>query len=279
MPTNDAERITRFMSAVTGKNVGLAKSMLEDGSKPSLVNSGNAQWTTALHAAAYGDDVPMIELLLNAGASIDKTRPGRNRDMTKGEITALSIIQAENPGSMTPLLTALAYKSPKAAKCLIEAGANVNARSPEGKTPLSMATSVSDEICLMLIERGADALARTNALREPLIQVACYVFPTASSEVLLAMARTLTTEQKNEELIIACARGRTRLVKTLIEAGADPTTKSAGGHPLSALTNDEEILRTLRAAEISKNLNNAMSGDHEELGSRPSSMSSAGMTL
>jgi ankyrin repeat protein len=93
------------------------------------------------------------------------------------------------------------------------------------------------------------------------------------------MARTLTTEQKNEELIIACARGRTRLVKTLIEAGADPTTKSAGGHPLSALTNDEEILRTLRAAEISKNLNNAMSGDHEELGSRPSSMSSAGMTL
>ena len=277
--TDRYERTKRFMSAVEGKNLALAKSMLEDGLKPNLVNAGSDQWTTVLHAAAYGDDVPMIELLLSAGADIDKTRPGRNRDMTKGEIAALGIIQAENPGSMTPLLTAIAYKSPNAAKALIKAGANVNARSPEGRTPLSMANSLEDEISFMLIDRGADVLARTNSLREPLIQSACYMHPVCSPEVLAAMARVLTPEQKSEELIIACARGRTKLVKALLEAGADPMTKSAGGHRLTKLTDDEEILRMIRAAQISHNLDHAMSGELEDIGSPPSSTPSAGMTL
>jgi ankyrin repeat protein len=92
---------------------------------------------TPLHAAAYGDNVAAIAVLVQAGADVNA--------------------RAKNKFDNTPLQVSMLTQSVRAAKALVDAGADVNARQAEGFTALQGAAESGDvESIRLLLAAGAD---------------------------------------------------------------------------------------------------------------------------
>ena len=102
-----------------------------------FVKTYNKNGWTPLHAAAYGDNVPAIAILLQAGADVNA--------------------RAKNKFDNTPLQVSMLNRSVRAARALIDAGADVNARQAEGFTALQGAAEGGDvESIRLLLAAGAD---------------------------------------------------------------------------------------------------------------------------
>src|SRR5262247_3061296 len=84
------------------------------------VNGAQGDGSTALHWAAFRDDLVMAQALLKAGADVNpKTRLG----------------------DMTPLFMAAKNGNAPIMELLLKAGASVNSKSSNGTTPLMMAAA------------------------------------------------------------------------------------------------------------------------------------------
>ena len=98
---------------------------------------------TALHWAAYRDDVEMMKLLLAAGANVHA-------------VTRV--------GAIPPLLLACANGNPAALELLLKAGANPNSTNANGTTALMIAAaSGNSDAVKLLLDEGADANTRGRA--------------------------------------------------------------------------------------------------------------------
>lgn len=104
---------------------------------------------TALHYAATGGHVPIIEYLLDQSAYID----------------------AESPNGTTPLMMAAMYGSPEAVKSLIQAGADLTLKNQLGMTAHDFAIRGQRPNARELIEtalsRLADRQKRANTPIQP----------------------------------------------------------------------------------------------------------------
>lgn len=121
-------------------DVEQVRSLLKSGAE---VNAAQGDGMTALHWAAELGSVPMAEMLIAAGASLEA-------------LTRL--------GGYTPLhLAAEAGRAPVAGK-LLAAGANARAATTTGVTALHLAAEAgSTETITVLVKHGADVNARENA--------------------------------------------------------------------------------------------------------------------
>jgi ankyrin repeat protein len=175
------------------------------------------QINTLLFQAAHKGCAPSLQRLLQAGAS----RLARNRE---GD-TALAIAakagraaivesllagaspaerrQLDTPDAQgaTPLMLAIHAGRAAIARTLLQAGADVDAVNAQGETPLSEAAYAADaETGALLLARGAKAATVDRSGKAPI----CY----------------------------AAARGATRLVERMLDAGVD--VNAAYGHGLTA---------------------------------------------
>lgn len=106
-----------------------------------LVNNDadvNKPGWTALHYAASGGHVQILEFLLEHSAYID----------------------AESPNGTTPLMMAAMYGSPEAVKLLIQAGADLTVKNQLGLTALDFAVRGQRQNAQELIETGLARLAK-----------------------------------------------------------------------------------------------------------------------
>lgn len=102
------------------------------------VDTANAAGETALMIAALRGDRAVAEQLLGRGAQVDRE--------------GWSPLHYAASGPATPLVA-----------LLLDRGAAIDARSPNGTTPLMMAARYGDErSALLLLERGADARKRNE---------------------------------------------------------------------------------------------------------------------
>jgi uncharacterized protein len=102
------------------------------------VNAHQDDGTTALHWAAYHDDVPLMRRLLKAGAKADVT----------------------NDYGSTPLAEAAERTDPEALRVLLEAGANVESPNADGQTALmTVARTDIVEAAQVLVAHGANVNA------------------------------------------------------------------------------------------------------------------------
>jgi ankyrin repeat protein len=138
------------------------------------VNAAQNDGMTALHWAAYQDDLEMINWLLAAGANVNAaTRIGGitplsfassngNPAAVKTLLTGGADPNSGNTNGTTALMMAAASGSSEAVKALLDHGANINAKEARGQTALMFAAALGhDAVIKLLLARGADAVVST----------------------------------------------------------------------------------------------------------------------
>ena len=130
------------------------------------VNGTQGDGTTALHWAAYRDDVSMGRMLVEAGADVNaQTRMG----------------------GITPLFMACKNGSAAMVDLLLKAGADAKSADSLGTTPLMIAAaSGSVDVLRILIEHGADVNAKEKANGETALMFAAGMNRSGAISFLLA---------------------------------------------------------------------------------------------
>ena len=153
----------------------------------------------------------------------------RENDMAKVRSMAAdaSARDAADGRGMTPLHYASAFGSAEAFRSLVEAGANVNAKTEQMVTPLHMAAWDPARVKLLL-DKGADANVVSKQGRTPMMVAANYPGSEESLRLLLTKTKDVNTQDQFEgtALMWAVQGGNPRAVKMLLDAGADSSKVS-----------------------------------------------------
>ena len=274
--------------------VEIADQLLRKGASVDAVNDLGV---TPLSLACRNGSLPMVETLLGAGADARGALPtGETAFMTcarAGSPEAVEMLLAgdadpnarEGDRGQTALMWAVAERHTTVARTLIDAGADVDARSAGGFTPLLFAArSGALEAARLLVAAGADVNAVTPQGQTPLFVAAFSVDAITGSDYRLvvdesehdAVARLLLEQGAEPNLAdeygmtalhAAVEMGKRGLVPILLEHGADPNLRLTrplpfrrgdyvgrsaydGATPfwLAARLGDVESMRTLVAA-------------------------------
>jgi uncharacterized protein len=150
------------------------------------VDSAEGDGTTALHWAAYQNNVALAELLLNAHANVNaKTRINAATPLfmacQNGSAPMIELllkhgaeVNGANSLGTTPLMVAAASGNAAAVKVLLDHGAEVNAReSAHEQTALMFAANLDrGDAIRVLIEHGADPnlQSKVAAIEKPVRQ-------------------------------------------------------------------------------------------------------------
>jgi len=138
-----------FEAAAAGVRARVEEWLKED---PALVRAFSNDGFTPLHLAAFFGRIPVVELLLAAGAPVNDV--------------------SQNPSGLRPLHSAVAHRQLQVAleiaRALIAAGADVNATQHGGWTALHAAALHGNlPLVRLLLDAGADANAKNDTSKTP----------------------------------------------------------------------------------------------------------------
>ena len=143
-----------------------------------------------------------------------------------------AIIEAADDSGKTPLMCAVSGESASVTKLLLDKGADLEAKSHNGGTALSINAGGSRPVIRLLLERGADVEVRNNRGESPLIKASR--FPTADGVQLLLQYGADVDGQDwgcgNTALMRAIEEDRSETVKVLVEHGANLELTNNKGH-------------------------------------------------
>lgn len=254
---------TRLIEAIKANDIAGARLLVKEAD----LNGRSADSSTALHWAAYLDNLEAARLLIEQGGNVN----------------------AANRYGVTPLMLACGNGSAAMVELLLKAGADPNSALPEGETALMTAarTGKLDAVKILLahgadvnrtegwrgqsalmwaaaeghapvvkalIEAGADLRARSKAgftaflfaVREGRLEAAQALLKAGAdvNETLPALRRRQTGANPyappsgggNSALHLAVANAHFELAAMLLDAGADPNAAGPGWTPLHVIT-------------------------------------------
>lgn len=213
-----------------------------------------ADGTTALHWAAYYEDLDMLDLLLDAGRTPTPNRYGATPLTVACATGNAAIIErllqvGGDPNTTLPegdtvLMTAARSGSASAVKILLVNGANVHASTRKGQTALMWAAAENNaSVVDVLIEAGADIHAVSTGERgfTPLLFAARAGAPDAVRALLAAGADVNEAFQGGPSagmsaLVLAVVNAQYDTAVVLLDQGADPNAAGQGWTALHQVT-------------------------------------------
>ena len=234
---------TPLLHAAYKCSAALVRRLLDAGDD---IHARNYGGSTALLEAAQGGNMEVIHLLLERGANLH-CRDERRRNVVmaaaeghRNPVPAIKFflsqgidVNATSKDRNTALhLAADVLENGEVIRTLVAAGANIEAREDEGKTPTHIATAQCyDENLRVLIELGADIEARDNEGLTPLMVAAGETFRKQMKVLLAAGANVHARDHRGRTpLMIAAAESSGKLVELLLKAGADVNARDAEGN-------------------------------------------------
>ena len=131
------------------------------------IDATNMADETALMLAANANDLASANLLIEAGASVNRPNwTPLHYAASKGHTAMMRLliendayIDAESPNGTTPLMMAAYYASPNAVKLVLEEGADPLLRNQGGQTALDMALVKDKKLSAQYIRAFIEALS------------------------------------------------------------------------------------------------------------------------
>lgn len=168
-PLEEPDPINPLRLAIRANKVDSVRILLDHQADPNLPH---VHLESALHLAAKSADPEIVQLLVRAGASLNSRddlsctpvyKSGRwgNYETAKvliavgADLNISSSVDPEDPG-WSPLVAALAETHIECARVLLEGGADPNIMGPDGPALVYAVNAQSQEICKLLVEKGAD---------------------------------------------------------------------------------------------------------------------------
>lgn len=216
--------------------------------------------TTALHTAAYEDDLETVGKLVRAGAPVDAVNRygvralalacgNGNAAMVRLLLEAGASVDAAGKGGETPLMLAARAGSVEGVRVLLSRGAAVGARERAGQTAVMWAAAEGHtEVVRVLLAAGAGLAGTVDAGFPPLYfavregrleTVRALLAAGADVRALIAapessgpVRRGAVKRAATTPLALAVLNGHFELAIALVEAGADPNDVRTGFTPL-----------------------------------------------
>ncbi len=201
------------------------------------VNAAEADGTTALHWAAYRDEVESADLLIRAGAKVNAATdlgvtPLYNAAQNGSTAMVTKLLSAGSDPNVallsgeTPLMVAARSGKPAVVEALIAKGANLNARGTRGQTALMWAASQEHpDIVKALLVHGADIHAKSDVWSEMMAVPPHGYLPN----------NRMIPHGGDTALMFAARSGDLASAKLLVEAGANVNDADAWGVSATAL--------------------------------------------
>jgi uncharacterized protein len=226
------------------------------------VNAAQVDGTTALHWAAYHDDVETVALLVRAGANVNAVNrygvPPLAQACTNGNAAIVKLLleagadaNATMKGGETVLMLAARSGNAEAVKALLVRGANPKSRERLGQTALMWAAAEGHTaVVRALIEAGAERNATLGsgftafffAVRGGhLDTVRAFLEAGVDVNAMMKPAENAPGRRgrvgrrpgaPTSPLLLAVQNGHFELAIALIDAGADPNDVRTGFTPL-----------------------------------------------
>ena len=147
---------------------GAPKTMAYLLKQPSIqIDATNMADETALMLAANANDLASANLLIEAGASVNRPKwTPLHYAASKGHTAMMRLliendayVDAESPNGTTPLMMAAYYASPNAVKLMLEEGADPLLKNQDGQTALDMALVKDKKLSVQYIRAFIEAVS------------------------------------------------------------------------------------------------------------------------
>jgi uncharacterized protein len=168
------ERSAPLVTAARSRDAESLRTLL--GASSTDINQKSADGTTALHWAAYNNDLNLVNKLIASGADVNAHNDYQatpmseaavvgNQEVLKRLLVAGADVESANADGQTALMILARTGNVEAARLLIKRGAKVNAREHwRGQTPLMWAAAEAQpSMVQLLIQHRAEVDARSNA--------------------------------------------------------------------------------------------------------------------
>ena len=131
------------------------------------IDATNMADETALMLAANANDLASANLLIEAGASVNRPKwTPLHYAASKGHTAMMRLliendayVDAESPNGTTPLMMAAYYASPNAVKLMLEEGADPLLKNQDGQTALDMALVKDKKLSVQYIRAFIEAVS------------------------------------------------------------------------------------------------------------------------
>lgn len=163
--------------------------------------------------------LPLPSLLSGCAGRTSRAAQGPSDDVTHAQGRDADLLRAAAAGNVFKV------------RDLLDAGANINARTPNGSTPLMGAVYYGfPQTAEMLISRGADVTIPNDQGATPLHQAAWSgLSHIAQLMVVYGADVDARTKDGITPMMWAAVQGQDALVKVLIQSGADINARSPQG--------------------------------------------------
>jgi serine/threonine-protein phosphatase 6 regulatory ankyrin repeat subunit B len=226
---------TALLLAARDADIGAVRAALSRGAD---VNGVDFNGMKVLEYAVQSGNEEVVKTLIAAGADVNEQayRPAGPLKLAAAKgyrIVEILLSAGANPnppeGDVTPLMNAAHVNSLSIVTRLLEARANVNAKTRDGFTALMAASSAADvdpALIKALITAGADVNAKAENGTTALIEAARYGNEATCKTLIDAKADVkVRTVDNRTALAHAVLNGRLETVKALLAAGAEAETQ------------------------------------------------------